>query len=79
MRRRKWISLTAYYDSLHWKALSKKTRKETPFCELCGSKKQLQVHHKTYKRLYREKRTDLQVVCKVCHLQTIHRQGEGYI
>jgi hypothetical protein len=68
------FSLSEYYKTKHWKELSKKIRAETPYCELCGSKKRLQVHHKTYFRIYREKRSDLQVLCEDCHLKEVHQQ-----
>lgn len=40
-------------------------------CEKCGSSKHIQVHHKTYKRIFNEKLSDLMVVCGDCH-QKIH-------
>lgn len=36
-------------------------------CSLCGSVNNLQVHHRTYKRLYKEKNADLDFLCKDCH------------
>ena len=36
-------------------------------CGLCGSKKQIQVHHRTYKNQYNEKPEDLIVLCHKCH------------
>lgn len=36
-------------------------------CANCGSRNNLQVHHKTYKRLGRERLSDLQVLCRECH------------
>ena len=36
-------------------------------CGLCGSKKQIQVHHRTYKNQYNEKPEDLIVLCHTCH------------
>lgn len=36
-------------------------------CELCGNRKGLQCHHRTYIRLYREKLSDLQILCENCH------------
>jgi len=44
-------------------------------CEVCGARKFLEVHHLTYDRLGREKRKDLQVLCKPCH----EKCREGYI
>ena len=36
-------------------------------CERCGSKKDLQVHHKTYKRKGHELPGDVELLCKTCH------------
>lgn len=36
-------------------------------CSVCGSRRNLQVHHKSYERLGREWDQDLQVVCQTCH------------
>jgi len=40
-------------------------------CEICGSKRYIQVHHKTYKNIFNENPEDLQVVCNSCH-KNIH-------
>jgi 5-methylcytosine-specific restriction endonuclease McrA len=36
-------------------------------CQKCGSGIALEVHHKTYERLYAEKDSDLRVLCYSCH------------
>lgn len=36
-------------------------------CERCGSKKFLQVHHKTYERVFKEEPGDLEILCGGCH------------
>jgi len=36
-------------------------------CCSCGSKFNLQVHHKHYKTLFKESMNDLLVLCKYCH------------
>jgi len=36
-------------------------------CSICGKRRGLQVHHKTYERLGSEALDDLQVVCRGCH------------
>lgn len=36
-------------------------------CDLCGDRRRLQVHHKTYARLGMELMKDLQVLCVDCH------------
>jgi hypothetical protein len=71
MRRR--FNLKEYYKSPHWRELSKKIRTETPYCELCGGTKDLHVHHKRY-RFYRERRSDLLIACKTCHLEVLHNE-----
>ena len=43
-------------------------------CAICGSDRNLEVHHLTYKRLGREKMKDLQVTCKDCH--RIHHEDK---
>lgn len=37
-------------------------------CESCETKRELQVHHKSYQRLGCEEKDDLLVVCRGCHL-----------
>ncbi len=36
-------------------------------CSVCGTSENLQVHHKHYRRLGREKMKDLKVLCEGCH------------
>lgn len=36
-------------------------------CEACGSGSDLHVHHMTYERLFRERLSDLKLLCKGCH------------
>ena len=38
-------------------------------CRHCDSKESLEVHHITYKRIYREKPKDLITLCKSCHMK----------
>ena len=40
-------------------------------CEVCGELDSLQVHHKHYRNIFKEKLEDLMVVCSSCH-QEIH-------
>lgn len=57
-----------YIHSDKWKA-----KREAAFekygrkCSRCSSEHELEVHHKTYKRLGNEKLGDLQILCKTCH------------
>jgi len=68
-----------YLQSDYWKERRFEFRKATKQrCWICGSKKDLQVHHKRYQRkwgktiLFREKNTDLRLLCDRCH-GTIHQ------
>lgn len=36
-------------------------------CQLCESSKNLQVHHRTYKNIFKELMEDLMIVCEACH------------
>lgn len=36
-------------------------------CTICNSRKEVQVHHRTYERLGNELTTDLIVLCDRCH------------
>jgi 5-methylcytosine-specific restriction endonuclease McrA len=38
-------------------------------CERCGSHRRLTIHHRTYQRLGRERRSDIAVLCWNCHRQ----------
>lgn len=63
------IKYRDYIKSHWWKAkrnhiLKKRGRK----CEKCRSTKRIQVHHLTYERLGRELDSDLQVLCRSCHM-----------
>ena len=37
-------------------------------CERCGSFKNIQIHHKTYERIFNEEPNDLEILCGGCHL-----------
>jgi 5-methylcytosine-specific restriction endonuclease McrA len=36
-------------------------------CQRCGSRRRLTIHHRTYRRLGHERRTDVTVLCSDCH------------
>lgn len=63
--------LVNYHDYLRsdrWRAIrARKLAESVRRCEKCNSTQQLQVHHKTYVRLGRERMSDLQVLCDTCH------------
>jgi hypothetical protein len=45
-------------------------------CQGCGSKQNLEVHHKAYERLGCEADADLEVLCGECHSRTHDRQEQ---
>jgi hypothetical protein len=44
-------------------------------CEQCGGDWRLQLHHRTYERLGRERPEDVELLCRYCHLEE-HRLWE---
>lgn len=64
-----------YISSPEWKKKREEAMRLALFqgeyrCEVCGwdfPKEKLEVHHKTYERLCRERTSDLMVVCGRCH------------
>jgi 5-methylcytosine-specific restriction endonuclease McrA len=63
----------AYLNSPKWKAKRLKVLKKAKFkCQKCREKRATQVHHKTYKRIFNERLSDLQAVCGLCH-KKIHK------
>lgn len=57
-----------YLASEHWQKARKRalTRAENR-CQICNQTDQLDVHHRTYERLGRERPMDLTVLCHRCH------------
>lgn len=41
-------------------------------CEVCLSTVKLQIHHKTYKNIFKEEPTDLVILCEKCHMK-VHK------
>lgn len=67
-----------YYTYIKSKAWRKKRKKFIRMsggqCR-CGSRRSLQVHHKHYRTLKRERFEDVEVVCKHCHEHIHERDG----
>lgn len=58
----------AYLNSPRWQAIRKRLYREYEYkCAMCGSPKNLNVHHITYENLGEEKDEDLTVLCQQCH------------
>lgn len=65
-----------YLPSDHWQERRLKALKKADYtCQCCSSKKDLQVHHLTYKNVWREKDEDLKVVCRSCHKKIHNIKG----
>ena len=61
-------SYLEYLSSKWWKYRRRQALKRAKHrCEKCGATKKLEVHHKTYETLGKEKDEDLQVLCVPCH------------
>ena len=55
-----------YLESVHWKELSRRMRRERGRCELCSGPAE-QVHHLHYETLGYEGLDDVIVLCERCH------------
>lgn len=63
-----------YIQSSAWKKKrAKAIRHHGGKCSICGTTEAIQVHHKTYARLGRERMKDLQLLCEPCHEN--HHEG----
>ena len=63
-----------YLQSPEWKAKRRHHLKLAHHsCQMCGSQRNLHIHHINYANLYRELDSDLAVVCESCHT-AIHTQ-----
>lgn len=63
-----WHSYDEYLKSIVWHNIRNKKLIEVEHtCQICYSKNDLEVHHRTYKRIFREKMSDLTVLCRNCH------------
>lgn len=57
-----------YLKSPAWLQLRARIFRSRGFsCEICQSKKNLQLHHVTYERLGYEKDEDVMILCRKCH------------
>ena len=64
------------YNS-NWKSLRRKVHHKYKICQSCGSDKNLDVHHKTYKRVGHERLSDLKLYCRTCHYWE-HNREKGF-
>ena len=67
------ITYSEYLQTEHWKDVKKRfwsSKLHHGECQVCGAKTNLQVHHKTYKRIGKEHLNDLCLLCGNCHTKT---------
>ena len=62
-----WDNYKHYMNHWIWKEKSKALKQNIPYCETCGRKKLLEVHHVTYSHVGQEKPGQLKVLCNTCH------------
>lgn len=68
-----FASCRAYLNSSHWKGLRRRVLNRDAWrCRLCGSKKELQVHHDRYGDLLSDDIRYLKAMCRRCH-ERIHK------
>ena len=82
----KEIVYESYIRDNAWKVrrqsfIEKRKKLGNYVCEDCGNAKDLQVHHRNYRRLGNEKDIDLALKCRECHsifheIQNIRKMGE---
>lgn len=74
MERESSLKYVEYLKGERWRALRSAKLSEKPYCECCGRRKGLNVHHLTYRRGWgKEKLSDLMTLCGRCH-QLIHQK-----
>jgi len=62
-----------YLQTPHWEEMRRLKLLHRPYCQVCKSRRQLNIHHKKYfiktgeDILYKEKVTDLITLCASCH------------
>ena len=57
-----------YLISPEWKYIRDKRLQYDGYrCRICNTAKNLQVHHRTYARIYKEELDDLTTLCGDCH------------
>lgn len=71
-----WIEYHRHMNSAKWHRTRRAKLAQQSCCEVCDSKEQLDVHHKTYKRFGNERLEDLVVLCRNCH-DAFHRHRKA--
>lgn len=63
-----------YLKSEHWCKIKERFYSLFKSCQLCNKRGKLNIHHLTYKRIGKEKTTDLIVLCEDCHINKVHKK-----
>lgn len=73
-RKRPKSEYTKYLSSKEWKDFKKRFRESgrNCLCEVCGSDRYINFHHKTYVRLYHEELDDVVCLCAYHH-RNLHK------
>jgi len=59
---------TTYLQSEHWISFKKNLKVLRFFsCEICNSTKKINIHHRSYERMYNENTNDVDILCSECH------------
>jgi len=61
------LDYTSYINSSEWRMRAKAAKEQAGECAVCTSHNALEVHHRTYARLGRERPEDLVVLCSRHH------------
>lgn len=68
VNRSDFASYADYLQSKWWRVRRKQAIANAGRrCQRCGIRGKLQVHHKNYERVGRERKQDLEVLCEGCH------------
>jgi hypothetical protein len=66
---KKRISYKQYLQTEHWKEVRQFALNRAKYrCQTCSGQNNLNVHHNTYRSLWKEKATDVIVLCEECHV-----------
>lgn len=75
LKRKLKMNYYEYIQSADWKQFRKEILSKRICCQKCGIKKGLQLHHKHYRTLGKEKSSDIIVLCKECHFR-FHKKSK---
>jgi hypothetical protein len=74
-----FTTYSAYMQSKHWKKLKKRfkaSKLARNCCWICDDKKNLHLHHKTYRRIGNEHLNELVELCEKCHFELHDKLNE---